>query len=184
MIASLLSRIGIEVWKDIPTFGGRYQVSNLGNIRSLNFKGLGYCKNLSNSLGSKGYNIQRLSKNKKSKTYKTSKLIAITFLNHKPNGYKLVVDHIDGNRSNNKLHNLQLITQRHNTSKDRKGGTSQYVGVSWSKQSSKWDARIQIKGKIKFIGLFTDEQEAAQAYQNELKKINESKETHTNTAHT
>ena len=184
MIASLLSRIGIEVWKDIPNFEGRYQVSNLGNVRSLNFKGLGYCKNLSNSLDAKGYHIQRLSKNKKSKTYSMHKLIAITFLNHKPNGYKLVVDHIDGNSSNNKLYNLQLTTQRHNTSKDRKGGTSKYVGVSWLKQRNKWDARIQINGKIKFIGYFTDEKEAAQAYQNELKKINESKETHTDTTHT
>ena len=38
MIASLLSRIGVEVWKDIPNYEGLYQVSNLGNVRSLNYK--------------------------------------------------------------------------------------------------------------------------------------------------
>ena len=35
MIAKVLSRIGIEVWKDIPEFEGIYQVSNLGNVKSI-----------------------------------------------------------------------------------------------------------------------------------------------------
>ena len=35
MIAKLKSRLGIEVWKDIPEFEGFYQVSNLGNVKSL-----------------------------------------------------------------------------------------------------------------------------------------------------
>ena len=38
MIASLLSRINIEIWKDIPEYEGLYQVSNLGNVRSLNYR--------------------------------------------------------------------------------------------------------------------------------------------------
>ena len=38
MIAKTLSRLGIEVWKDIPEYEGFYQVSNLGNVRSLNYK--------------------------------------------------------------------------------------------------------------------------------------------------
>ena len=36
MIAKLKSRLGIEVWKDIPEFEGLYQVSNLGNIKGKN----------------------------------------------------------------------------------------------------------------------------------------------------
>ena len=35
MIAKTLSRLGIEVWKDIPEYEGLYQVSNLGNVKSL-----------------------------------------------------------------------------------------------------------------------------------------------------
>ena len=37
MNAKILSRLGIEVWKDIPGYEGVYQVSNLGNVRSLKF---------------------------------------------------------------------------------------------------------------------------------------------------
>jgi hypothetical protein len=77
---------------------------------------------------------------------------------------------------------LQVITNRQNTSKDKRGGTSKYTGVYMDKK--KWRAAIRINGKIKYLGLFTDEKEAAKAYQNELKKINESKETHTDTTHT
>ena len=47
MIASLLSRIGIEVWKDIPEYEGLYQVSNLGNVRSLNYRRKGFINKLS-----------------------------------------------------------------------------------------------------------------------------------------
>ena len=53
----------------------------------------------------------------------------MAFFGHVPGGYKIVVDHIDNNRLNNHVSNLQLITQRENSSKDRKNGTSQYTGV-------------------------------------------------------
>ena len=52
MIASLLSRINIEVWKDIPEFEGLYQASNLGNVRSLNFKNTKKVKILKKGLNS------------------------------------------------------------------------------------------------------------------------------------
>ena len=47
----------------------------------------------------------------------------MAFLNHKPNGNKLVVDHINNVKTDNRLSNLQIITQRKNTSKDRTGGS-------------------------------------------------------------
>jgi len=182
MIASLLSRIGIEVWKDIPNYEGLYQVSNLGNVRSLNYKRTGKVKKLSCSIDANGRPLVSLC-NINKKTYSVHALAAIAFLNHKPCGMKIVVDHINNDRLNNKLYNLQIITQRLNASKDKKG-TSKYTGVSWNKTTNKWTSNIRINGKIKHLGLFTDERKAAQAYQNELKKINESKETHTDTTHT
>jgi alkyl hydroperoxide reductase subunit AhpF len=95
----------------------------------------------------------------------------MAFLGHVPNGQKLVVDHIDGDKLNNNLNNLQVITNRENTSKDRSGGTSKYVGVSWSKQNKKWKAQIRIDGKQIYIGHFTNDIDASQAYQKKLKEI-------------
>lgn len=184
MIASLLSRIGIEVWKDIPAFEKKYQVSNLGNVRALNYKRKGYIKNIKSQIDKRN-NKRRINlyKNKKTHYYAVSQLVAMAFLNHKPCGMKLVVDHINNIPNNNRLYNLQIITQRENCSKDTKR-KSKYVGVYWHKGGNKWTAHIAVGSKSRGLGLFTDEKKAAQAYQNELKKINESKKTHTNTTHT
>ena len=172
MIAKLKSRLGIEVWKDIPEYEGLYQVSNLGNVRSLNFKNTKKVKILKKGLNSNGRYRITLSKNGKKKgNCKISQLSAMAFLNHKPCGHKIVVDHIDNDKENDKLYNLQLISNRENTIKDTKRGSSRYVGVSWSKTSKKWRATIHTQGKLKHLGYFTDEKEAAQVYQNELNKI-------------
>ena len=50
MIAKTLSRIGVEVWKEIPTFKS-YEVSNLGNVRSLKFNKLKVLKKSINKRG-------------------------------------------------------------------------------------------------------------------------------------
>jgi ribosomal protein L15E len=72
----------------------------------------------------------------------------MAFLNHTPCGYKIVVDHIDNNiKTDNRLENLQLITQRENVSKDIKNTSSKYIGVCWHKKAKKWRSSIQINGK-------------------------------------
>ena len=166
MKAKLLSRVGIEVWKDIPEFES-YQVSNLGNVRSLKY---GKERMLKQSINGVGYYQIGIYGNKKRMQKTVNQVMAIAFLSHKPCGLKIVVDHIDANKLNNKLYNLQLITNRENLSKDRKG-TSKYTGVYLAKGQYKWRARISINGKPKHLGCFFNEKEAAQAYQNELKKL-------------
>jgi hypothetical protein len=95
-------------------------------------------------------------------------LVGMAFLNHKPDGTnKICIDHINNDKLDNRLTNLQLITNRENTSKDRKGGTSKYVGVR-SSAINKWRAEIYINGKTKNLGTFTDEYEAHLAYQKVL----------------
>ena len=175
MIAKTLSRLGIEVWRDIPEYVGLYQVSNLGNVRSLQrvdsrgrkLKG----RVLKATLCSPNYISVGLCKDGKPKTITVHKLVAYAFLNHKPCGYELVVNHIDTNPTNNNLNNLEVTTQRKNTNKKHIKSSSKYVGVCWNKKSKKWKAAIKIEDKIKYLGLFTDEKEAAQAYINELNKI-------------
>ena len=170
----------IEIYKDITGYEGFHQVSNLGNVRSLdrinssgyNLKG----KAMKPRLDTYGYYLVNLSKNGKVKTFSVHQLIAIAFLNHTPNGHKgLIVDHMNGDRSDNRLDNLQLITQRENCSKDRKGYSSKYTGVGWHKAASKWVARIRINGKNKQLGCFTDELEASKAYNEALNNLKTNK---------
>ena len=170
MIYSLLSRIGIEVWKNIPDFEN-YQVSNLGNVRSLNYRRTGKTNVLRKRINNRGRFGINISKDKKQYSNKLiSVLVAKAFLNHKPCVSELVVDHIDNNSLNDNLYNLQLITQRENLTKDKKS-SSKYAGVSWHKASQKWRARIHINGKENYLGLYKTQKEASKAYQKELKEL-------------
>ena len=169
----------MEIWKDIKGFEGFYQVSNFGNVKRLKTK----VKSKNNSYRTvkerflklntddKGYFIVVLSVKNKCKTKKVHQLVAQEFLSHTPCGMKTVVDHIDNNKNNNKASNLQLISQRKNTSKDKKG-TSKYTGVSWFKRDEKWQSSIRINGKCRHLGYFISEIEASKAYENSILKNN------------
>ena len=159
----------MEIWRDIPGYKNLYQASSLGRIKSLRRKRStnGWLKERILQLQlSKGYNKIQLHKNTKVRTFWVAQLIAIVFLGHKPSGHKIVVDHIDGNKLNNNILNLQLITQRDNASKDRwkTNYTSKYVGVSWSKNSNKWISQTHINGKTIYIGSYDSEEIAKGAY--------------------
>ena len=157
-----------ERFKDIKGYDRDYQVSNLGRVKSLKF---GKEKILKICIGSNGYLLVRLCKNGKTNTSYIHRLVAETFL-QKPRGWDIVVDHINNDRLDNRLDNIQWITHRENCSKDKNKGTSKIIGVSWNKRDSKWMACIWIDGKNKHLGLFTSELEASQAYQNALKELN------------
>lgn len=96
----------------------------------------------------------------KSKSYSVHQLVAMAFLGHKPCGLKIVVDHINGIRDDNRLENLRLISARDNVAFGR--GSSKYAGVS--KFRNKWRADIRVDGYLHYLGLFPDEESARIAY--------------------
>lgn len=158
-----------EIFKDIKGYEGIYQISNQGKVKSLVKSPM----ILRNNLGDTGYYRVNLYKNKTKKTRKIHQLVAEAFLNHVPNGFSKIVDHIDNNPLNNNLNNLQLVSNRVNTSKDKVSGTSKYTGVCWGTRQKKWLATMKYKGKSVYIGGFDNEKEASIAYQNKLKEIND-----------
>lgn len=166
-----------EQWKDIPEYEGMYQVSNLGNIKSLsrevcNSKRCFISKEkiLKLSKDSGNYSIVHLYiKGSKRSTKKVHQLVAECFLNHKPCGYNLVINHKDFNRLNNNIENLEIVNTRENTNKKHLKSSSKYTGVSWHKNRNKWQSQILINGKIKHLGYFINELEASEAYQLKLK---------------
>lgn len=167
-----------EIWKNILGYEGLYQVNEYGNVKSLsrtitkgNITYVTKDKILKQSVDSVGYPYVNLSDYKKQKTFRVHQLVAVAFLNHTPDKHKgLVIDHIDGNKLNNMTTNLQLITNKKNTSKDRKNKTSKYTGVSWHKQSNKWLAQFKENGSVKYLGTFESEEEAKDAYNTSQKR--------------
>ena len=170
-----------EIWKDIPNYEGYYQVSNLGNVKSLSRivkNGLGtitvcgkILKNLVNTTN--GYLVVNSSKIGLVKTKQIHQLVAEAFLNHSQKGHKLVVNHKNFNRQDNRLENLEIITNRENTNKKHKKSKSKskYIGVTWHKRANKWTAQILYKRKNIHLGCFNNEIDAHNAYQNKLKEI-------------
>lgn len=73
-----------------------------------------------------------------------------------------VVDHIDGDPSNNKIENLRIVTQQQNVwnSKKRYNNTSGTTGVLWRKKERKWYASLRVSGQTISLGFF-DNKEAA-----------------------
>lgn len=155
-----------EIWKDIPGYENYYQVSSLGRVKSLRRN-----KVMKGSLSKKGYPTVVLSVNTIEKNTQVHQLVAMTFLNHTPCGMGLVVDHINNNKLDNRLENLQLITQRENSYRLQGNYSSKYKGVCWFTSRKKWVSRIHIDGKTHHLGYFNTEEEASIAYQNKLKTI-------------
>ena len=98
-----------EVFKDIEGFEGKYQVSNKGNVKSLNYLGTKRPKNLKPTRHHLGYMIVKLGKNNWSMVHT---LVAKAFI---PNiEGKKYVNHIDGNKANNNVTNLEWVTSKEN----------------------------------------------------------------------
>lgn len=96
-----------EIWKDIAGYEGLYQVSNFGRIKSLR------SKIILASLSSKsGYCYVGLAKNGMNKQKSVHRLVALAFIPNSEN--KPEVNHIDGNKHNNTVKNLEWVTKSEN----------------------------------------------------------------------
>jgi hypothetical protein len=168
----------MEVWKDIEGYEGLYQASSLGRIKSLGRQRIMpnggiriYPEKIFKPAKNKyGYLQIVLCKNCKQKSYKVHRLVWESF-NGKTD---LPIDHIiEGNKTDNRICNLQAITNRENSTKyvlsTKK--SSKYIGVSFNKPLNKWLSQIRINNKYIYLGYYTNEIDAANAYQDALNKI-------------
>jgi hypothetical protein len=69
-----------------------------------------------------------------------------------------MIDHINGNRSDNHIENLRKVTHQQNM------WNSKAKGYTWSKGKSKWQSQIMINHKKKHLGYFDNEEDARNAY--------------------
>jgi hypothetical protein len=145
-----------KIWKDIVGYEGLYQISNYGEVKSL--------KNnkeriLKPGITTPGYLKVSLCIKGEQKAKYIHQLVAIAFLGHIPNGYEIVINHIDNNQLNNRLDNLELVSQKYNTSIHKKN-----IGITFDKFFNKWKAQITIDKCIN-LGYFIDKENAIHMYQ-------------------
>ena len=145
-----------EQWKLIEG----YEVSNLGFVRNRNtqkFKKLFIREN--------GYFYVHLWKNGKNYTKTVNRLVAMAFIEN-PSNLPLV-DHIDGNKQNNRVENLRWCThsQNNTNTKINSKNTTGIKGVSWNKNNKKYHAQISLNNKQYHLGYFDSLKEAGFVYE-------------------
>lgn len=150
----------METWKPIAEWSDRYEVSSLGNVRRT---GTGRILRPMISRGGIDVKVQ-LCRPGTRRTVAISRTVAAAFL--VGFGEAEQVDHIDGDRSNNRVENLRLVTRAQNA-KNRKLNANNVLGlkgVSFHKRRQRYIARIQADGRRIEIGSFLTAAEAAGAY--------------------
>ncbi len=143
----------------------KYAVSNFGNVKNIK------SGRLLKQSEEHGYLLVGLSNDLNELYCKRIHILVISafVMNHEN---KECVDHVDGNRSNNKLENLRYATHREN-GQNRKistNNTSGCKGVDFNKQCNKWRAQITIKNKSIHIGLYLKKEDAINARRKRAKK--------------
>lgn len=156
-----------EVFVLIPGFGDRYQISNLGTV-------INSQKPLRTYTNNTGYLALKLCSDTGVRHYLVHRLVAETFLPRVPG--KNVVNHIDGNKQNNRWSNLEWVTTAENLSHARQTGltiynrpstgkrlgkTSRYANVLWDSTRKKWIGVVRHNKKNWYAKRFDTEEQAA-----------------------
>lgn len=142
----------VEEWRDIQGYEGLYQVSDWGNVKSLKRPRVKKDRILKCSLDKDGYVRVDLSKDNKSKTKKVHKLVAIAFI---PNPDNLpVINHIDENKENNCVWNLEWCDVEYNNNYGSRNGNFKKVVYKYTlegefveKYESTIEAAKSVNGK-------------------------------------
>lgn len=111
-----------EEWKPVVGYEGLYEVSNQGRVRSVhgtNGVAVGQLMKLRPNWC--GYSRVSLRRDGKERDHKVHRLVAVAFLGPLPDG--LVTNHIDADRTNNRIENLEYVTQSENIKHAVKIGT-------------------------------------------------------------
>lgn len=93
----------MEEWKEIKGYEN-YFVSNFGNVK--------HNDKIKSQFNNRGYKCVDLYKNNQRKHFKVHKLVYMTFIGEY--NYKLDINHIDGNKENNNINNLEVCTRKEN----------------------------------------------------------------------
>lgn len=169
-----------EVWKPIKGFKKKYEISNTGKVKSMDMKLKNRCsywikkgRILTELYDQRGYPMVHLCVEQRHITKRIHTLVWDAFGKRKRNGRKLQVDHIDNNKLNNKITNLQLLSSRLNNTK-KFNGRKLPTGVYERKDLEGFTSQIGLNGKTIYLGSFKTIKEAAGKYR-EARKLMDQK---------
>ena len=160
-----------EVFKPVVGYEGLYEVSDLGRVKSL-----GKCStrgfNLSNRIlkgvnNGVGYLGVQLYRDGTPKRFSIHRLVMTSFVGES----SLIVDHINEDKEDNRLLNLEYVTNRDNSLRYRTNNNKRGLPVGVYLNKGKYLANIRICGKKKYLGSYDTPEQASIEYQHELLKL-------------
>ncbi len=101
-------------WKDVKGYEGLYKISENGDVMSSNYKQSNKPGLLTPSVTGIGYVFYRLAKNRKRKCFYAHRLVAEHFISKHSQPETLEVNHLDGDKTNNQISNLEWCTHSEN----------------------------------------------------------------------
>ena len=144
-----------EVWKDIEGYEGYYQVSNLGRVKSLKWNKERILKPF---VDSSKYQRVKLSSNLKEKNFLVHRLVAIAFIT---DGREQFVNHIDGDKLNNNLLNLEWVNKSENVHHYKlKQQRALPVNIHYTKAKNKFEYYYSCDNKKLINGYCNTKEEA------------------------
>ena len=148
-----------EQWKPVVGYGGLYEVSSLGRVRSYHTSGSP--RPIKTCSYKDGYNMVCLHKDGKQRTVYVGVMVLEAF---KGVELTLTVDHKDRNKQNDKLNNLRWATRSQNQRNRSLVYNSASGGVyGVTPYGSKWRGQAYVEGKRRHLGVFDTVKEASEA---------------------
>ena len=137
-----------EVWTPLFEYEGYYMVSNFGEVKSVERKinNKIYKSHVLKLKDIRGYKNVGLSRDGKVKTKQVHRLVMLSF-NYNSDYKELQVNHIDGNKGNNKLDNLEWVTPSENQKHSYKMGLQRQDGEMNNASKLTWDNVDEIRNK-------------------------------------
>lgn len=121
--------------------------------------------NYAGSINGKGYYCVAIN----NKSFRLHRLIWLYHKGYLPD----IIDHIDGNRLNNKIENLREATiQQNSANKAGLGSNTGFKGVRWVQSRKKYKATINHNGIAYYLGLFINLEEAVESYRKKNLELN------------
>lgn len=158
-----------EEWRPVAGYEGKYLVSNLGRVKTAD-------RVLKPFNNGNGYLVIGLTANKKVKNHYIHRLVATAFIGDIPSG--MVVNHLDYNRQNNYVGNLEIVSQKSNVqySADRMSRPRNTKPCSGEKhirfRKNRYEVEILYKGTGYYCGRYKLLSEAIKARDAKYEKIN------------
>ena len=142
-----------EEWRPVPGYEGKYDVSNMGRVRSYISRSKKHPSPHGVDNASRGYKQVTLSQPRK--TIKVHRLVMLAFAGKS----SLVIDHVNSDKTDNRLENLEYVTPAENSKRYHRKNRETGASFKARSKTKPWQCQVNLNGKVHCLGYYRTKQE-------------------------